>query len=118
MSNSCVVASALVAYRGESKVIGREYFLRQAATLVESAPARAAHCVRAGAYLGTRRIRPLAKFKLSHLQRSLSTPIKHCGGNPRPHVPIKAHPPPNHPAPCTQQTRGGCCAGSTLPTPQ
>ncbi len=37
MSNSCVVASALVAYRGESKVIGREYFLRQAATLVEFA---------------------------------------------------------------------------------
>jgi hypothetical protein len=37
MSNSCVVASALVAYRGESKVIGKEYFLRQAATLVEFA---------------------------------------------------------------------------------
>jgi hypothetical protein len=28
------VALALVAYQGESKVIGREYFLRQAATLV------------------------------------------------------------------------------------
>jgi hypothetical protein len=28
---------ALVAYHGESKVIGREYFLRQAATLVEFA---------------------------------------------------------------------------------
>src|SRR5260370_11654839 len=37
MSNSCVVASALVGYQGESKVISREYFLRQAATLVEFA---------------------------------------------------------------------------------
>jgi hypothetical protein len=29
-------------------------------------------------------VRPSAasKFKLSHLQRSLSTPINHCGGNP------------------------------------
>src|SRR5258706_9156233 len=37
MSNSCVMASALVGYHGESKVISREYFLRQAATLVEFA---------------------------------------------------------------------------------
>src|SRR5258705_6143647 len=117
MSNSCVVASALVAYRGESKVIGREYFLRQAATLVESAPARAAHCVRAGAYLGTRRIRPLAKFKLSHLQRSLSTPIKHCGGDSCLQVGIRARPPPNHPALCSQEAGGVWCAGSTPQTP-
>ena len=31
------MASALVAYHGESTVIGRQYFLRQAATLVEFA---------------------------------------------------------------------------------
>ncbi len=33
MSNSCVMASALVGYHGESKVIGKEYFMRQAAIL-------------------------------------------------------------------------------------
>jgi hypothetical protein len=37
MTNSCVVASALVAYHGESKVIGRWYFLRQAAAALEFA---------------------------------------------------------------------------------
>src|SRR5258706_9125954 len=37
MSNSRVMALALVGYHGESTVIGRQYFLRQAATALEFA---------------------------------------------------------------------------------
>ena len=33
MSNSRVIASALVGYHGESQVIGKEYFVRQAAIM-------------------------------------------------------------------------------------
>ena len=37
MPKSRVVTAALVAYHGESTVIGRQYFLRQAATALEFA---------------------------------------------------------------------------------
>src|SRR5258706_8653535 len=46
---------------------------------------------------------PPEKFKLGHLQRSLPTPINHCGGNPCLKVRIRAHPPPSGPALCSQQ---------------
>ena len=41
MPNSRVMASALVGYHGESQVIGKEYFLRQAAILFGLAKATA-----------------------------------------------------------------------------
>jgi hypothetical protein len=41
MSNSRVMASALVGYHGESQVIGKEYFVRQAAIMFGLAKATA-----------------------------------------------------------------------------
>jgi hypothetical protein len=59
---------------------------------------------------------PPEKFKLSHLQRSLSTPTKHCGGKPA-QVRIKhtcrQRP---RPLPPTPRKTGSFGAGSTLQT--
>src|SRR5713101_2981216 len=49
---------------------------------------------------------PPEKFKLSHLQRSLSTPINHCGGNTASRCALEHTRRPAAPPPCTARQDG------------